>query len=88
MLIFLMISNHIGMRQCFVVVDATQGIEAGIAHTNLAKIELKIIPILIRLIFLLQIYPVTQDLVDFLDVTEDDIIGKREDGSWGGQDIR
>ena len=59
------------------VVDATQGIEAqSIAHTNLAKeLGLKIIPIINKIdLPSADIPTVTQDLVDFLDVTEDDII--------------
>ena len=59
------------------VVDATQGIEAqSIAHTNLAKeLGLKIIPIINKIdLPSADIPSVTQDLVDFLDVTEDDII--------------
>jgi len=58
-------------------VDATQGIEAqSIAHTNLAKeLGLKIIPIINKIdLPSADIPTVTQDLVDFLDVTEDDII--------------
>ena len=59
------------------VVDATQGIEAqSIAHTNLAKeLGLKIIPIINKIdLPSADIPTVTQDLVDFLGVTEDDII--------------
>ena len=59
------------------VVDATQGIEAqSIAHTNLAKeLGLKIMPIINKIdLPSADIPTVTQDLVDFLDVTEDDII--------------
>jgi GTP-binding protein LepA len=59
------------------VVDATQGIEAqSIAHTNLAKeLGLKIMPIINKIdLPSADIPTVTQDLIDFLGVTEDDII--------------
>ena len=59
------------------IVDATQGIEAqSIAHTNLAKdLGLKIIPIINKIdLPSADIPAVKKDLIDFLDVTEDDVI--------------
>jgi len=59
------------------IVDATQGIEAqSIAHTNLAKeLGLKIIPIINKIdLPSADILAVKKDLIDFLDVTEDDVI--------------
>ena len=59
------------------IVDATQGIEAqSIAHTNLAKdLGLKIIPIINKIdLPSADIPAVKKDLIDFLNVTEDDVI--------------
>ena len=59
------------------IVDATQGIEAqSIAHTNLAReLGLKIIPIINKIdLPSADIPAVRKDLIEFLEVTEDDIL--------------
>ena len=59
------------------IVDATQGIEAqSIAHTNLAReLGLKIIPIINKIdLPSANIPAVRKDLIEFLEVTENDVI--------------